>query len=144
MTTPMKKVPIGELLLQKVMERGIAEERICKLFRCSSEEVAAMYTCTSMDTAVLLKWCKLLEYDFFRHYSLHLTLSSEVHREGENNTFDTLPRFRKKMYSREFIDGILNQINKGEKTPQQVMAEYGVPKATIYGWKSKYQPSKSE
>jgi hypothetical protein len=36
------------------------------------------------------------------------------------------------------IDFILDEINTGEKTPQQVMEDYKIPKTTLYKWIIKY------
>ncbi len=140
MATEMKEIPIGAFLLQKVTERGFSEERLCKFFGCSASEISEMYEQKSIETELLLKWSKLLEYDFFRHYSRHLIFSDEASRVAKNKTYTTLPHFRKNIYSPELIEYVLEKINKGEKTMNQIVEEYGVPKTTIYRWKTKQRP----
>ncbi len=145
MTTGMKKIHIGELLLRAVTEREIQEERICKFFGCSALEISEMYTFKSMDTELLLKWCKLLEYDFFRLYSQHLILySPQVNVISKNTSYVTLPKFRKNIYTNEVIEFLLVLISSGEKTIPQIVTEYGIPRTTIYRWKVKHTLSETE
>ncbi|WP_449386885.1 transposase [Chryseobacterium lineare] len=134
----MKEIHIGEMLFRAVTERDIHEERICKFFGCSSSEISGMYTCKSMDTILLLKWSKLLEYDFFRIYSQHLILySPPIKAIGKANSYHSLPKFRKNIYTNEAINFFLELIASGEKTIAQILVEYGVPKSTMYRWLSK-------
>lgn len=138
MTLQMKEIHIGEMLSRAVTEREIHEERICKFFGCSSSEISEMYACKSIDTALLLKWSKLLEYDFFRIYSQHLILySPPVKTIGKAKGYHCLPKFRKNIYSNEVISFFLELIASGEKTIVQILQEYGVPKSTMYRWLSK-------
>ncbi|PWN57948.1 helix-turn-helix domain-containing protein [Chryseobacterium viscerum] len=139
MTLEMKEIHIGEMLLRAVKERGIHEERICKFLGCSSLEVSQMYTNRSINSELLLRWSKLLEYDFFRIYSQHLILySPQAAMITKNKTYTTIPKFRKNIYSHEVIEFLLELINTGEKSINQVILEYGVPRTTIYRWKTKH------
>lgn len=139
MTTGIKTIHIGELLLRAVTERDIQEERICKFFGCSALEISEMYTFKSMDTEILLKWCKLLEYDFFRLYTQHLVLySPQVNVISKKKGYVTLPSFKKNIYTNEMIEFFLGLINSGEKTVSQIVTEYGVPRATICRWRAKH------
>jgi len=118
--------------------------RICNFFKCSEKEVKEMYCKQSLDTELLLKWSKLLTYDFFRLYSQHLILYAPV-----NNNYDqykkskqsSLPRFRKNIYTKEVIDYILNKLETGEMKNSEVMERYHIPKTTLYKWISKYKKS---
>ncbi len=137
----MKEIHIGEMLFRAVTEREIHEERICKFFGCSSSKISEMYTCKSIDTELLLKWSKLLEYDFFRIYSQHLILySPPIKAVGKANNYHCLPKFRKNIYSNEVINFFLELIASGEKTIAQILQEYEVPKSTMYRWLSKRVP----
>ncbi|MBB4806360.1 DNA invertase Pin-like site-specific DNA recombinase [Chryseobacterium defluvii] len=100
-----------------------------------------MYKAKSLDTECLLKWCKLLEYDFFRIYSQHLILYSppgNANYKSFKKPVSKLPQFRKNIYTKEIIDFLLAMIRTGEKTKSQVIAEYGIPKTTLYKWLEKY------
>nr|WP_288447110.1 transposase [uncultured Chryseobacterium sp.] len=135
----IKEIHIGEMLLKAVTERGLYEESICKFLRCSRLEVSDMYTNRNIDSELLLKWSKLLEYDFFRIYSQHLILySPQANVITKNNRYPSLPKFRKNIYTHEVIEFLLELINTGEKTIDQVISDYGVPRTTIYRWRNKY------
>jgi hypothetical protein len=86
-----------------------------------------MYAQKNLPTDILLKWSKLLDYDFFRIYTQHLILyspsSSDVKSEKQIRKKTILPQFRKNIYTKEVIDFILEQIETGEKTKIQVMKE---------------------
>lgn len=99
-----------------------------------------MYSSENLPTNLLLKWCKLLEYDFFRIYSQHLILYSPVSSEKKLKIKRTdLPEFRKNIYTKEVIDFILDQIHLGEMTRNEVIERYRIPKTTLYKWITKYQ-----
>jgi len=92
-----------------------------------------MYQQKNLDTETLMRWSKLLEYDFFRIYSQHLILyapPAAQHKAGKTN----LPMFRKNIYTKEIIHFILEQINTGEMAKIDVIKKYGIPKTTLYRW----------
>lgn len=125
-----------------VAERGIEMPRICSFFKCTEEEVKEMYGKTNADTNVLLRWCKLLEYDFFRMYSQHLILyspPSAIQKEKRNSPKTSLPQFRKNIYTKEVINFILEQITTKKMTKNEVMEKYRIPKTTLYKWIGKYK-----
>lgn len=103
-----------------------------------------MYNATSLDTAILLRWSKLLEYDFFRIYTQHLILYSPPEKPQVSSMLTEkkpqLPVFRKNIYTREIIDFILNLIESGTKTRSEIIREYRIPKTTLYKWISKRAP----
>lgn len=136
-----KDIHIGALIAQKKTENEIETKRICNFLKCTEEEIAEMYQSKSLDAELILKWSKLLEYDFFRFYSQHLILYAP--QSGENKTVkrskSELPQFRKNIYTREVIDFILELIETGEKTRLQVIEEYRIPKTTLYKWIHKYK-----
>lgn len=59
-----KNIHIGKMIQIKVTEKEIEISRICNFFNCKEEDVYKMYIVKSLDTELLLKWSKLLEYDF--------------------------------------------------------------------------------
>ena len=69
-----KEIHIGQMIERRVAESGTEMPRLCNFMKCTEKEISEMYKAKSLDTDVLLKWSKLLEYDFFRMYSQHLIL----------------------------------------------------------------------
>ena len=136
-----KNIHIGTLINQAVTESGIAMSRICNFMKCEEEEVKQIYLQENLSTDILLKWSKLLEYDFFRIYSQHLILYAPVSADNENTKTQktNLPQFRKNIYTKEIIDFILEQVSSGEMTKTQVMEKYKIPKTTLYKWISKHR-----
>lgn len=136
-----KNIHIGSLIKQAIKDREIEMARICNFFKCSESEAIDMYREENLPTDVLLRWSKLLDYDFFRLYSQHLILYSPTHNgqsEKPKNRSNNLPRFRKNIYTKEIIDFILEQISTGEMTRTQVIERYKIPKTTLYKWITKY------
>lgn len=139
-----KEIHIGKLLNQLVTEQEISISRLCNFMKCTEKEVEEMYNMKSLDTEVLLKWSKLLEYDFFRLYSQHLILYAPIGKKNstedvENKNKSPLPRFRKNVYTKEVIDYILNKIETGEMKTTEVIERYHIPKTTLYKWINKYK-----
>lgn len=104
-----------------------------------------MHKAKSLDSEILLKWSKLLDYDFFRLYGQHLILYAppSATEQKLENTKTKLPQFRKNIYTKEVIDFILEQISLGNMTKKQVIERYRIPKTTLYKWISKYGNSKN-
>lgn len=136
-----KEIHLGKLIVRRVEELEIEMPRICNFLKSSEEEVLKMYKSRSLDTQVLLRWSKLLEYDFFRIYSQHIILYAPMGNSKGNLTSKNetnLPQFRKNIYTKEVIDFILELVKSGEKTKRQVIEDYGIPKTTLYKWLTKY------
>ena len=135
-----KDIHIDYFINQRVTENGIEISRICNFLKCTKKEISKMYESKSLDTELLLRWSKLLEYDFFRIYSQHLILYAPVSADNENTKTQktNLPQFRKNIYTKEIIDFILEQVSSGEMTKNEVMEKYKIPKTTLYKWISKY------
>ena len=136
-----KSIHIGILIIKAVTESGIEMSRICNFFKCSTDDISEMMNAKSIDTETLLKWCKLLEYDFFRIYTQHLILYAPTSAKAENTKKQkpVLPRFSKNIYTKEVIDFILEQIQNKEITKVQIIERYNIPKTTLYKWISKYK-----
>jgi hypothetical protein len=140
-----KEIHIGKMIEKRVTECRIEIFRICNFMKCSQEEVNKMYAAQSLDSEVLLRWSKLLEYDFFRIYTQHLILYAPANSESgiDRKTKTALPQFRKNIYTREIIDFVLELIESGEKTRFQVLEDYRIPKTTLYKWIGKYRKSEN-
>lgn len=145
MNSHFKNIHLGSLIKQRSEELKIEASRICNFLDCTEKDIEEMFLCKSLDSKILLRWSKLLEYDFFRLYSQHLILyappaaASKVETQAKATI---LPQFRKNIYSKEVIDYVLEIINNGEKTKIQVIEEYNIPKTTLYKWFNKYSKSK--
>lgn len=135
-----KHIHIGEMIKVLVTERGIDLPRICNFLDSTESDVFMMYSSNSIDSELLLRWSKLLEYDFFRIYSQHLILfsPSSINKNKEKQS-TSLPQFRKNIYTKEIISYILEKLEKGEITKKKVLEEYNIPKTTLYKWISKYK-----
>jgi hypothetical protein len=105
---------------------------------CTEKEINEMYLKEDLSTSILLRWSKLLEYDFFRLYSQHLILYAPPSALVSGTEVSKLPKFRKNIYTQEIIAFILEVIKTGEKTKRQVMDEYGIPSSTLNKWINKY------
>ena len=141
-----KDIHIDYFINQRVTENGIEISRICNFLKCTKKEISKMYESKSLDTELLLRWSKLLEYDFFRIYSQHLILYAPIsadEKANQQNVNTSLPQFRKNIYTKEIIDFILEQIEKKEMTKNQIIKRYRIPKTTLYKWISKYKSSET-
>lgn len=144
MKMDLKEINIGAIIESGVVESGIEMDRICNFFNTTEEEILKMYQSDDLNAKTLLRWSKLLDYDFFRLYSQHLILyapmsSRDYNHISEKKSASSLPQFRKNIYTKEIIEFILNKISKGEMTKAQIMNEYKIPKTTLYKWITKYK-----
>ena len=141
-----KDIHIDYFINQRVTENGIEISRICNFLKCTKKEISKMYESKSLDTELLLRWSKLLEYDFFRIYSQNLILYAPIsadEKANQQNVNTSLPQFRKNIYTKEIIDFILEQIEKKEMTKNHIIKRYRIPKTTLYKWISKHKSSES-
>ncbi|MGK6343830.1 transposase [Chryseobacterium sp. DT-3] len=139
-----KNLHIGKLICLKVEESTLEISYICTFFKCDAEEIKKMYEAETLDTEVLLSWCKLLKYDFFRVYTHHLILYSpqtkaQLCNKDQKKKEPAVPEFRKNLYTVEIIAFIMEKIFSGEMTKIQVINRYGIPKTTLYKWITKYE-----
>ncbi|MBL1221918.1 transposase [Chryseobacterium sp. L7] len=134
----LKKIHIGSLVKSKVDEHSMPVERIMKFFSCTEEEIGEMYSQESMDTLKLLRWSKLLSFDFFRIYTGHLVLYSPPTRKDKAvKVGNSKIEFRKSIYTEEVKNFVLNKIKTGKLTSGEVVARYRIPKTTLYKWMKK-------
>jgi transcriptional regulator with PAS, ATPase and Fis domain len=141
--TNFKNIHIGEMIEKRVKESELELPRITNFLNCTEEDVKMMYASRSIDSAMLLRWSKILQYDFFRIYSQHILLFSSNPKDTKEKSKETsLPQFRKNIYTKEIIDFILTSLKSGEKTKQQIINDYKIPKTTLYKWINKYDQEK--
>ena len=144
--TNFKNIHIGSHIKQRTTELEIEISRICNFMKCDEREIEEMFLQKDLCTDSLLKWSKLLEYDFFRLYTQHLILFSPPAKSTNTKTRKTsqLPIFKKNIYTGEIIDFILELVNSGEKTKKQIIDEYRIPKTTLFKWISKYSKKETD
>ncbi|MDQ0594816.1 hypothetical protein QFZ37_003185 [Chryseobacterium ginsenosidimutans] len=139
----VKDIHIGSLICQRVVDCEIQKSRICNFLNRSEKEVDEIYKSKSLDSETLLKFSKLLQYDFFRIYSQHLVMYAPIASTGYNKKNEkktsSLPAFRKNLYTKEIIQFIIELVESGEKTKKQIVDEYRIPKTTLYKWLMKYK-----
>lgn len=141
MDTNFKKIHIGSFIKQKTVELEMDTLRICNFMKCNSNEIEEMFLKNDLSTDVLLRWSKLLEYDFFRLYSQHLILYSPQARTNSTDAekVSKLPYFKKNIYTGEIIEYMLELIHSGEMTKHEVIERYRIPKTTLFKWIAKYK-----
>lgn len=135
-----KVIHIGQSIKELVNQKEITVERICNFLNKDEKFVESMYESKSIDADLLLRWSKLLEYDFFRLYSSHLILyapPSAVNKTNQKS--NKTPQFRKNIYTQEIKNFIIKKIDSGEMTQSDVIKEYSIPKSTLHRWMQKKQ-----
>ena len=137
-----KNIHIGQMIEKRVKETNTDVNLICKSLKYKEEDLKQIYVSNSIESEILLKLSKLLEYDFFRVYSQHLLLFTSSQKDKKSpkpkDNQTSLPQFRKNIYTKEIIEFILEQVNSGEKTKEDITSVYNIPKTTLYKWFSKY------
>ncbi|MDR3024373.1 transposase [Chryseobacterium sp.] len=134
----IKNIHIGSLIRSKVEEHQISIERISGFLDRTEDDVEMMYQAKSIDTDILMKWCKLLRFDFFRFYTGHLILYAPQSRiDNEFREKGNTIVFRKSIYTQEVKDFILEKIEMGAMTANEVVERYKIPKTTLYKWMKK-------
>jgi hypothetical protein len=140
-----KKIHIGKLISQRMTEMGINVEKMAGKLGIGTDSFERILESEEISVGQMMKISKILEYDFFRLYSMHILLYAPPRmglnpgRVNARNVHDThLPGFRKNAYTIEIIKFILDKIKSGEMTIPEIIAKYNIPKTTIYRWKYKY------
>lgn len=133
-----KEIHIGKMIEARLKELDIDYSRLNNFLQLSDEQIKETFTKKSIDSLLLLRWSKILNYDFFRVYSQHLIFYSPISIVEKEPKKSVLPQFRKNIYTQEVINFIVNQVQKGTKTKMQIIQEYGIPKTTLYKWLKKY------
>lgn len=131
----LKEIHIGSLVKAKAEELRISPDRITNFLRCNEDEIEAMYEQEYMGTDKLLRWSKLLRYDFFRIYTGHLILYAPPSKTDRViKISDSHLEFRKSIYTEEVKLFILDKIITGQMTVTEVITKYKIPKTTLYKW----------
>ncbi|MFV0420104.1 MAG: hypothetical protein ACK5KT_15415 [Dysgonomonas sp.] len=143
MPANFKNIHIGALIKQRMQECGIAIGRAAAFLKASEEDVECMYKKKSLDSDILLRWSKLLKYDFFRIYSQHLILYSpqdegQAKRRKEKEIKTKLPVFKKNIYTQEVILYLVGLVESKKMTLKQLQDRYNIPSTTILRWYDKY------
>lgn len=140
-----KKIHIGKLIGQRMTEMGINTEKMAGKLGIETDSFDKILESEEIPVGQMMKISKILEYDFFRLYSMHILLYAPPRmglnpgRCNKGITPDThLPGFRKNAYTIEIIKFILDKIKTGEMTVPEIITKYNIPKTTIYRWKHKY------
>src|SRR5690606_25247376 len=122
MNFDFKDIHIGELIYKRVEECNMDISRISNFFTCTDAEVEQMFGSQEMTAESIMKWSKLLGYDFFRIYSQHLILyAPHENARFSNDNQSKLPKFKKNIYTVGVIDFLIELIETGEKTKLQVI-----------------------
>lgn len=131
----LKDIHIGSLIQSKVQEMQIPMTRMMNFLECSENKILETYLQKSLDTHILLRWSKLLEFDFFRIFTGHLILYAPVANVNRIvNHKNTTLVFRKNIYTQEIKNFILEKINTKVMTTTEVIERYKIPKTTLYKW----------
>lgn len=143
-----KNIHIGKLIAQRMKECEIEIERAANFLDVSEEEIKRMYIQKSIDSHALLRWSKLLKYDFFRIYSQHLILYAPQHTpkggKDPKEIKSALPVLKKNVYTQEVILYLIELVESGKKTGRQIQKEYNIPATTILRWVNKHKKSKKK
>lgn len=134
----LKNIHIGSLIQSKVEDLNISIEKITGFLDCDEKSVKEMCLQKEIDTDILLMWCKLLEFDFFRVYSGHLILYSPPSKVGKvlKKKQNTLV-FRKNIYTEEVKNFIIGKVRTEQMTVSEVIFRYKIPKTTLFKWLKK-------
>lgn len=137
----VRNIHIGEVIQKVLLEKGYTIESIRLKFGITLRSTMSMLNSESLDTLALLKWSKILKYDFFRLYSSHLMLhhgiSNTLTNKSGNVKIDGI-QIRKNVYTKELIQFVVNKVRNKEMATKQVISQYGIPKTTFYKWLQKY------
>jgi hypothetical protein len=137
----VREIHIGNIINYVIDEKGLSINELRSRIGVSTRMINQMLSSASIDTQSLLKWSKVLKYDFFRLYSSHLMLhhgiSNTLTKKTENIEVEGI-HIRKNVYTKELIQFIVNKVRNKEMTTRQVISQYGIPKTTFYKWLQKY------
>lgn len=137
-----KKIHIGQKIRERADFLQIPSERLAERLSIPVSALNEVFSKETIDTGLLLKISKRLNYDFFRLYTGHLivyapssaTSKIKEPRQKMNVAFD----FRKNVYTPEIIAYFIRKLEKQEISIGEIISKYKIPKSTIYRWKTKY------
>lgn len=70
--------PIGQLIKTRLMERGMTVSHLARLLSCERSNLYRLFEKDSIDTRLLLRISRALDYDFFQLYSKELKKETSV------------------------------------------------------------------
>ncbi|MBK5721104.1 hypothetical protein JGH11_09515 [Dysgonomonas sp. Marseille-P4677] len=119
-------IHIGKLIQERMLEGDIPIDRVCNFLKVSEEEIELMLDQKTLDCDLLLRWSKLLNYDFFRIYIQYLILyapqdTNKINIEKEQNS--SLPTFKKNIYTHEVIMYLVGLVESGHKNTRNIYTE---------------------
>lgn len=124
--------------------KDLSLSRACLFLNCSKDDIYTMYQQPSLDSSTLLRWCKLLDYNFFMIYHTHLQMftpsaaTAKITRNPKDQKIQKSYNFKKNLYSPEIIKWLLEQMESKKMSVAQIIDRYSIPRTTIYRWKKKY------
>lgn len=134
----LKNIHIGSLIQCKVEELNIPVERISKFLDCEEKDIKEIFQQKQINTDILLRWCKLLEFDFFRIYTGHLILYSPPSKVNKTlRKKENILVFRKNIYTEEIKNFIIRKVITEQMTANEVISRYKIPKTTLFKWLKK-------
>lgn len=135
----MKKINIGKLIQEVCKNKQLTESRIENFFSMPYSEIEKMYQQEHISSELLLKWSKLLKYDFFRIYSSHLInyhgISAKI--KSENAIIESGLQIRKNLYTPEIKEFIIQKVQSGKMSTTEAIERYGVGRTTLFRWLAK-------
>lgn len=134
-----KDIHIGSIISTLFKEQEIDMQRAERFLNIKEAAIQQVFASKNIDTELLLRFSKLLEYDFFRIYSQHLVLYAPPASQNYKIASSKAPQFKKNVYTKEIIEFIVGLIQTKQKTAGEVITEYRIPRTTLYKWLKKYQ-----
>ncbi len=99
----MQEINIGELIKTVLANKGITVTEFAKRINKSRENIYSIFSRKSIDTDLLAKISEVLEYDFFRHYSItYQEMEAKIqHVEDQNDLLKEYAALLKQNKSKE-------------------------------------------
>lgn len=70
--------PIGQLIKARLTERGMTVSHLARLLSCERSNLYRLFEKDSIDTRLLFRISRALDYDFFQLYSNELQKETRV------------------------------------------------------------------
>lgn len=137
----VRDIHIGNIISQIIIEKKIDINELKARLGMSTRTFNKTLSSRSLDASVMLKWSKVLRYDFFRLYSSHLMLHHGISNTLSKKTDDVNIQgihIRKNVYTKEMIQFLINKVRNQEMTAMEIISQYAIPKTTFYKWLQKY------
>lgn len=135
-----KNIHIGKHIHHRLEECSVSITHAAKFLKVEEEVIEEMFESKTIDVVCLLRWSKLLSYDFFRIYSQHLILYAPQDKKkgSRKDVKSTLPQFKKNIYTPEIIMYLIELVDSGQKTAKELQDEYNIASTTVFRWINKY------